>query len=73
MFSPGCGARGQPPPQLLVSLAATPLALRTLLTSLDSGAEQHHRMQVPEAEGRKAGFVCPDRLSPNLGAAMLLK
>lgn len=39
-------------PQLLVSLAAAPLVLRTLLTSLDSGAEQHDRMQVPEAEGR---------------------
>ena len=39
-------------PQLLVSLAAAPLVLRTLLTSLDSGAERLDRMQVPEAEGR---------------------
>jgi hypothetical protein len=38
-------------PQLLVSLAAAPLVLHTLLTSLDSGAEQHDRMQVPKAEG----------------------
>lgn len=64
-------------PRLLVSLRLPRLCPRhTRLTTLDSGAEQHGRDASPRGRRSpwcKTGFVCPDRLSPSLGTAVLPK
>lgn len=64
-------------PRLLVLLRLPRLCPRhTRLTTLDSGVEQHGRDASPRGRRSpwcKTGFVCPDRLSPSPGTAVLLK